>query len=103
MCIREHPIQMTIATTNGEALWAFRYSSERKSRSLFYSSAIKELRRLYPDNPVVRTAGDDTRLVVSEPLGDLVPHAGQVPESAYGVVRHRPSELHPFAPSPPPA
>src|SRR2546427_8091531 len=33
----EHPIQMTVATTNGESLWAFRYSSEGRSRSLFYS------------------------------------------------------------------
>src|SRR5262249_41816835 len=33
----EHPIQMTVATTNGEKLWAFRYSSEHDSRSLFYS------------------------------------------------------------------
>src|SRR5215204_7642916 len=30
----EHPIQMTVATTNGESIWAFRYSSEGKSRSL---------------------------------------------------------------------
>src|SRR4051794_12263954 len=30
----EHPIQMTIATTDGDCIWAFRYSSERQSRSL---------------------------------------------------------------------
>ena len=35
----EHPIQMTIATTDGETVWAFRYSSEGKSRSLFYQHA----------------------------------------------------------------
>src|SRR5215210_1504887 len=34
----DHPIQMTIATTNGKSLWAFRYSSEGKSRSLYYST-----------------------------------------------------------------
>jgi glutamine amidotransferase len=98
----EHPIQMTIATTNGEALWVFRYSSERSSRSLFFSTAIKELRRLYPDNQVVREAGDDTRLVVSEPIGDLPGAWNEVPESSYGVVRSRgPDELHPFVPRPP--
>ncbi len=98
----EHPIQMTIATTNGEALWAFRYSSERASRSLFYSTAVKELRKLYPDNPVVRAAGEDTRLVVSEPLGSLPGAWNEVPESAYGVVHRGPDELHPFVPRPPP-
>jgi predicted glutamine amidotransferase len=30
----QHPIQMTVATTDGERLWAFRYSSEGRSRSL---------------------------------------------------------------------
>jgi hypothetical protein len=30
----EHPIQMTIATSDGESVWAFRYSSEGRSRSL---------------------------------------------------------------------
>src|SRR2546427_596587 len=30
----EHPFQGTIATSDGERVWAFRYSSERKSRSL---------------------------------------------------------------------
>src|SRR5215211_3586843 len=34
----EHPLQMTIATTDGESVWAFRYLSERRSRSLYYST-----------------------------------------------------------------
>ena len=29
---------MTVATSDGSALWAFRYSSERQSRSLFFST-----------------------------------------------------------------
>src|SRR5215470_6257884 len=37
----EHPIQMTVATTNGESIWAFRYSSERNSRSLFFTTAVE--------------------------------------------------------------
>ena len=34
----EHPIQMTVATTDGDSIWAFRYSSEHDSRSLFFST-----------------------------------------------------------------
>ncbi|MFD0735020.1 class II glutamine amidotransferase [Planotetraspora mira] len=34
----EHPVQMTVATSDGERLWAFRYSTERRSRSLFHST-----------------------------------------------------------------
>ena len=47
----EYPFQRTIATTNGERLWAFRYSSEGRSRTLFYTSAYETLKALYPDDP----------------------------------------------------
>ena len=36
----EHPIQMTVATSDGESVWAFRYSSEGQSRSLFFSTDV---------------------------------------------------------------
>ena len=38
----EHPFQGTIATTDGECVWAFRYSSEGKSRSLFFSTDVRD-------------------------------------------------------------
>ena len=44
----EYPFQGTIATTDGERMWVFRYSSEHNSRSLFYSTDIPTLRSLYP-------------------------------------------------------
>jgi glutamine amidotransferase len=46
---------MTLATTNGERLWVFRYSTERCSHSLYYSTQLRTLRELYPNNP--RLAG----------------------------------------------
>jgi predicted glutamine amidotransferase len=94
----EHPIQMTVATTDGDRVWAFRYSSEGRSRSLFYSTKLHTLRELYPDNPVLHDLAEETRLVVSEPLGDLAGAWNQVPESSYGVVHHGQDELHPFRP-----
>ena len=97
----EHPIQMTVATTDGRSVWAFRYSSEGKSRSLFYSTRVDTLREQYPDNPVLHELSDETRLVVSEPLGDLAGAWNEVPESSYGVVQEGQDELHPFTPRPP--
>ena len=97
----DHPIQMTVGTTNGEAVWAFRYSSEHASRTLFFSSAVAGLRRLYPDSPVIRGVSDDTRLVVSEPLGDLPGVWNEVPESSYGVVHKGHDSLHAFRPQAP--
>ena len=97
----EHPVQMTVATSDGRNLWGFRYSSEGESRSLFYSTLVETLRVQYPDNPILHAVSDETRLVVSEPLGDLAGAWNEVPESSYGVIREGQDELHPFTPRPP--
>jgi glutamine amidotransferase len=97
----EHPFQGTIATTDGERIWAFRYSSERKSRSLFFSTNVLTLRALYPENELLRDLSDEARLVVSEPLGDELPGAwNEVPEGSYGVIQPGEDELRPFVPTP---
>ena len=44
----DFPIQMTVATTDGETTWAFRYSSEGRSRSLFHSTDVATLRSSTP-------------------------------------------------------
>jgi glutamine amidotransferase len=96
-----YPVQMTVATSDGRRIWGFRYSSERKSRSLFYSTLVETLRTLYPDNPLFHELSDETRVVVSEPLGDLAGAWNEVPESSYGVIEEGQDELHPFTPRPP--
>lgn len=97
----EHPIQMTVATTDGTNLWAFRYSSERKSRSLYYSSEVAAVRMLYPDLEALQGLSDESRLVVSEPLRDLPGVWNEVPESSWGVIRPGRDELHSFTPREP--
>jgi glutamine amidotransferase len=82
----KYPFQGTIATTDGECTWAFRYSSEGKSRSLFFTGHIPTLRELYPDREVLFEVSDDARLIVSEPIGDLPGAWHEVPESTYGVI-----------------
>jgi predicted glutamine amidotransferase len=95
-----YPIQMTVATTDGERLWAFRYSSEGRSRSLFHSTDVSTLRHQYPDNPVLHNLSDQARLVVSEPLGDLKGAWREVPEGTCVVISGGRDELRPFAPRP---
>ena len=68
----QYLIQMTVATSDGDRLWAFRYSSEH-----------------------------DSRLIVSEPLRDLPSAWNEVPESSYGVVQEGQDELHTFTPKAP--
>jgi glutamine amidotransferase len=95
----EFPFQGTIATSDGECIWAFRYSSEGQSRSLFFSTDVRTLRALYPENELLRDLGDESRLVVSEPLGDLPGAWNEVPEASYGVIQPGQDELHPFTPT----
>jgi glutamine amidotransferase len=97
-----NPFQGTVATTDGEGIWAFRYSSERKSRSLFFTTSVPTLRELYPEQEQFMEFSDDARLIVSEPLGDVPGVWNEVPESSYGIVGRGHDELRPFRPQRPP-
>jgi|SRR5215204_340444 len=96
-----HPIQMTVGTTDGERLWVFRYSSEGNSRSLYFSTAMATLRQMFPENENLQRLSAETRIVVSEPLRDLVGAWQPVPESSYGLVHKGADSLSPFTPSVP--
>ena len=103
----EFPVQMTVATTDGRRLWAFRYSSEGKSRTLYYSSNLEDIlaqyepqskahkrmsllndkqqkKRLSISKSLARLKSftGDSRFVVSEPLGGLPGMWNLVPESS---------------------
>jgi predicted glutamine amidotransferase len=94
----ENPIQMTVATTDGSSVWVFRYSSEGDSRTLYFSTRMDDLKALYPESEELATLSDETRVVVSEPLGDLPGAWNEVPESHLGIVRPGDDELRPFTP-----
>ena len=94
----EHPIKMSVATTNGDRLWFFRYSSEGNSSSLFHSTDVETLRAQYPEHPMLHRLSAETRIVVSEPLSDLVGAWNEVPESSCGIVGHGQDELRSFTP-----
>jgi len=97
----QYPFQGTIVTTDGESLWAFRYSSEGKTRSLFFSRDVRDVRQLAPDREILQEVSDDARLVVSEPVGDLPGAWVEMPEASYGVVRKEGDQLLPFRPKSP--
>ena len=93
------PVQMTVATTDGRRVWAFRYSTEGQSRSLFRNTDVAVLKAQYPENPVLHRLADSTRVVVSEPLGDLKGAWHEVPESSCLVIEAGHEELHEFRPT----
>jgi predicted glutamine amidotransferase len=97
----KYPFQGTVATTDGQRTWVFRYSSEGKSRSLFFTKHVPTLRQLYPEREILQEVSDEARLIVSEPMGDLPGAWNEVPESSYGVVAPGDDELRPFKLKPP--
>jgi glutamine amidotransferase len=94
----DNPLQTSVAVTDGERIIAVRYSSEGKSRSLYFSTHARVLKEQYPDIEELQTLSDEARAVVSEPLGDLVGAWNEVPESSIGIVRAGQDELRPFTP-----
>jgi len=94
----EQPIQMTIATSDGTSIYAFRYSSEGDSRSLYFSTRMDVLQAHYPELTELAGLSDETRVVVSEPLGDLAGAWNEVPEAHVGIVQPGQDELRPFTP-----
>ena len=94
----EYPMQGTVCTTDGTSTWAFRYSSEGNSRSLFFSTDVRALRELHPEIEILHEVDDEARLIVSEPLGDLAGAWNEVPESSYGIVQPGQDVLEPFTP-----
>jgi predicted glutamine amidotransferase len=96
----EHPLQMSVAVTDGTRIVAARYSSERSSRSLFYSTDARALKEQHPENERIQTLSDEARAVVSEPLGEMVGAWNEVPEAHVGIVQAGDDELRPFTPRP---
>ncbi|WP_382306511.1 class II glutamine amidotransferase [Herbiconiux sp. UC225_62] len=91
-----HPVQGTFAVTDGMTIWAFRYSSEHRSRTLFYSEDLGALRQTYPDIDRLKRYGDGARVIVSEPLSDLPGAYVEVPESTVAVLEEGRYRQEPF-------
>ena len=72
--------------SDGRTIWAFRYSSQGRSRTLFHSADIGALRQMYPDVERLRRFGENAHVVVSEPLNDLPGAFVEVPESTVAVL-----------------
>jgi len=94
----QYPVHMTVATTDGDSIWLFRYSTEKSTSSLYYSTDIRQVRALYPELSALNELGDDSRFIVSEPLPDLPGASTEVPDSSWGMVHRGGQEIQPFAP-----
>ena len=94
----DDPVQMTIGISDGERLWAIRYSSQHESRTLFVSEDVEALQRLHPENERLQRLREGDRVVVSEPLVDLPGAWHEVAESTALEVADGAVEQRAFAP-----
>ena len=76
----ENALQMTLGISDGESLYAVRYSTEGNSRSLFHSASRDATMEIAPD--AVRFSRN-ARAIVSEPLTDLETDWVAVPEASF--------------------
>ncbi len=83
----EHAVQASIGVSDGERLWAVRYSTEGNSRTLFASADAQAVKQLHPENPNLQLLRDEDRIVVSEPLADLPGAWHEIPESTALIVQ----------------
>jgi predicted glutamine amidotransferase len=94
----ENPVQGTFGISDGERLWAVRYSSAHASRTLYTSADVHALRRLHPENERLQQLSEGDRVVVSEPLSDLSGAWIETPESTTLVIADGELAHQPFQP-----
>ena len=97
----ENAVQASIGVTDGEWLWAVRYSTEHRSRTLFVSADASAIRELHPDNERLQQLRDEDRLIVSEPIADLPGVWAEIPDGSAVIVKPGADEARPFQPSVP--
>ena len=94
----KYPVHMTLAVSDGESIWIFRYSSEKATSSLYYSTDVSQVRTLYPELAELEQLGPDTRFIVSEPLRNLPGAWNEVPDGSWARIRGLDHEIQPFEP-----
>jgi glutamine amidotransferase len=94
-------MQMTIRLSDGERVFAVRYSTVGDSRTLLYTTNVSQLRGLYPDNAKLDRLSDQSRIITSEPTSDLEGVWNMVPEASVIVALGSELDIRPFKPRDP--
>lgn len=92
----DDPVQMTVAVTDGDCVWAVRYSSGGASRTLYVADHVAALREIEADEEEPLPEG--SVLVLSEPLDDVGERWRPVPESTLLVVDKGEVSTYDFVP-----
>ena len=91
----DNALQMTLGISDGESLYAVRYSTAGDSRSLFHSASRDATMEIAPD---AGRFSRNARAIVSEPLTDLEAEWTPVPEASFLRITGGQISCEPFAP-----
>jgi len=91
----ENALQMTLGISDGESLYAVRYSTAGESRSLFHSANREVTMEIAPE---AGRFSRDARAIVSEPLNDLEADWIPVPEASFLTITRGNISCEPFNP-----
>jgi glutamine amidotransferase len=94
----ENALQMTLGISDGESLYAVRYSTAGDSRSLFHSASRDATMEIAPE---AGRFSRNARAIVSEPLNDLEAEWIPVPEASFLTITRGEISCEPFAPTAP--
>ncbi len=92
----ERPVFFSACATDGDRLWAVRYSSHGQSRTLYHSTHPHALRAVDQSYEAIPEGGV---IVLSEPLDDLTEHWQAVPESSLATVDAGTTTISEFLPA----
>lgn len=96
-----NPLQMTISVSDGTSLYAARYASGPVVNSLYVSEDARAIRAMYPDEERFAIFSDESRVVVSEPLGDLPGVWREIPPGSAVIIQPGEDRYVPFTPTAP--
>jgi glutamine amidotransferase len=88
-------LHMTLGISDGESLYAVRYSTAGDSRTLFYSANRDATGTIAP---AAGQLSQGARAIVSEPWSDLEEEWVPVPEATFLTIRGRDIRCEPFVP-----
>jgi len=91
----DNPLQMTLGLLDGQRIYAVRYSSEGRSRTLYRTPDLRALKTIFPE---LNRYTDDAIAVVSEPFGELSEYWEAIPESTVVMVEGHDVSVRPFTP-----
>ncbi len=89
------PFRLTCATSDGQTLYAVRYSSDRNSKTLYHNRDADGLAELTEDAGGIP---DDGVVILSEPLDECTERWALLPEASFITVQRGECRVSAFAP-----